>query len=90
MFSPSRFVIVSGSPLAAVSDYTVKEQHCRMQRRGIHSESQESRSPDSACSLGYDSCRSSPDHMVDGEVLLATTKQVSLKPPPMKILFLSL
>lgn len=58
------------SLLSYVSDYMVKEQHCRMQRRGIRSESQESRSPDSACSLGYDSRRSSPDRVLDGEVLL--------------------
>ncbi|KAI3364429.1 hypothetical protein L3Q82_011222 [Scortum barcoo] len=47
------------------SDYTVKEQHCRMQGRGIRSESQESCSPDSACSLGYDSRESSPDCVLD-------------------------
>ncbi|CAK6962647.1 mitogen-activated protein kinase-binding protein 1-like [Scomber scombrus] len=37
----------------------------RMQGRGIRSESQDSRSPDSACSLGYDSRRSSPEHVLD-------------------------
>ncbi|XP_051265541.1 mitogen-activated protein kinase-binding protein 1-like isoform X3 [Dicentrarchus labrax] len=47
------------------SDYMVKEQHCRMQGRGIRSESQESRSPDSACSLGYNSRESSPDRVPD-------------------------
>ncbi|XP_076612469.1 mitogen-activated protein kinase-binding protein 1-like isoform X2 [Chaetodon auriga] len=47
------------------SDYMVKEQHCRMQGRGIRSESQESRSPDSACSLGYDSRESSPERILD-------------------------
>ncbi|KAM9339134.1 mitogen-activated protein kinase-binding protein 1-like [Symphorus nematophorus] len=47
------------------SDYMVKEQHCRMQGRGIRSESQESHSPDSACSLGYDSRESSPDRVLD-------------------------
>ncbi|XP_038582055.1 mitogen-activated protein kinase-binding protein 1-like isoform X2 [Micropterus salmoides] len=47
------------------SDYMVKEQHCRMQGRGIRSESQESRSPDSACSLGYNSRESSPDRVLD-------------------------
>ncbi|XP_019124215.2 mitogen-activated protein kinase-binding protein 1 [Larimichthys crocea] len=47
------------------SDYMVKEQHCRMQGRGIRSESQESRSADSACSLGYDSRESSPDRVLD-------------------------
>ncbi|XP_054871641.1 mitogen-activated protein kinase-binding protein 1-like isoform X2 [Amphiprion ocellaris] len=47
------------------SDYMVKEQHCRMQGRGIRSESQDSRSPDSACSLGYASRESSPDHILD-------------------------
>ncbi|XP_040920240.1 mitogen-activated protein kinase-binding protein 1-like [Toxotes jaculatrix] len=46
------------------SDYTVKEQRCRMQGRGIRSESQDSRSPDSACSLGYDSRESSPDYVL--------------------------
>uniref|UniRef100_UPI0037E78C83 mitogen-activated protein kinase-binding protein 1-like n=1 Tax=Semicossyphus pulcher TaxID=241346 RepID=UPI0037E78C83 len=47
------------------SDYKVKEQHCRMQGRAIRSESQESRSPDSACSLDYDSRESSPDQVLD-------------------------
>ncbi|XP_041661551.1 mitogen-activated protein kinase-binding protein 1-like [Cheilinus undulatus] len=47
------------------SDYTVKEQHCRVQGRAIRSESQESRSPDSACSLDYDSRESSPDQVLD-------------------------
>ncbi|XP_069572308.1 mitogen-activated protein kinase-binding protein 1-like [Brachyistius frenatus] len=51
------------SPLG--SDYMVKEQHCRMQGRRIRSESQDSRSPDSACSLGYDSRESSPDRILD-------------------------
>ncbi|CAJ1077415.1 mitogen-activated protein kinase-binding protein 1-like isoform X2 [Xyrichtys novacula] len=45
------------------SEYKVKEQHCRMQGRGTHSQSQESRSPDSACSLDYDSRESSPDQL---------------------------
>ncbi|KAM3602699.1 uncharacterized protein V6R79_009223 [Siganus canaliculatus] len=53
-----------GSPQS--SSYMVKGQHCRMlQSRGIRSESQESRSPDSACSLGYDSRESSPDRVLD-------------------------
>ncbi|XP_070781678.1 mitogen-activated protein kinase-binding protein 1-like [Enoplosus armatus] len=47
------------------SDYMVKEQHCRIQGRGIRSESQESRSPDSACSLGYNSRESSPDRVLN-------------------------
>nr|XP_019947162.1 PREDICTED: mitogen-activated protein kinase-binding protein 1 [Paralichthys olivaceus] len=47
------------------SDYIVKEQHCRMQGRGIRSESQDSRSPDSACSLGFDSRESSLDGVLD-------------------------
>ncbi|XP_034555870.1 mitogen-activated protein kinase-binding protein 1-like isoform X2 [Notolabrus celidotus] len=47
------------------SEYKVKEQHCRMQSRGIHSQGQESRSPDSACSLDYDSRASSPDQLQD-------------------------
>lgn len=54
----------------SISDYIVKEQHCSMQRRGMRSESQDSRSPDSACSLGYDSRWSSPERAVDGEVKL--------------------
>ncbi len=44
-----------------------------MQGRGIRSESQESCSPDSACSLGYDSRESSPDCVMDGEVFLQIT-----------------
>nr|XP_046229931.1 mitogen-activated protein kinase-binding protein 1-like isoform X3 [Scatophagus argus] len=47
------------------SDYMVKEQHCRKQGRGIRIDSQESRSPDSACSLGYDSRESSLDRVLD-------------------------
>ncbi|XP_047429397.1 mitogen-activated protein kinase-binding protein 1-like [Mugil cephalus] len=47
------------------SDYMVKEQHCRKQGRGIRSGSQDSRSPDSACSLGYDSMESSLDGVLD-------------------------
>ncbi|XP_074542001.1 mitogen-activated protein kinase-binding protein 1-like isoform X2 [Halichoeres trimaculatus] len=47
------------------SEYKVKEQHCRMQSRGIRCQSQESRSPDSACSLDYDSRVSSPDQLQD-------------------------
>lgn len=58
------------SLLSYDSDYMVKEQHCRMQRRGIRSRTQESRSPDSACSLGYDSRGSSPDHVLDGEAFM--------------------
>ncbi|XP_028253713.1 mitogen-activated protein kinase-binding protein 1-like [Parambassis ranga] len=45
------------------SDYIVKEQHGTM--RGIRSESQDSRSPDSACSLGFDSRESSPERVLD-------------------------
>ncbi|KAL6095585.1 mapkbp1 [Pungitius sinensis] len=45
-------------------DYTVKEQRCRM--RGSRSESKESRSPDSACSLGYGSRDSSADRLPRG------------------------
>ncbi|XP_053744246.1 mitogen-activated protein kinase-binding protein 1-like [Synchiropus splendidus] len=41
------------------SEYVVKELDCR--RRGIFSESQDGRSPDSACSLGFDSRACSPD-----------------------------
>lgn len=73
-FPPPLFLTVSAylslSVFPYVSDYMVKEQHCRMQGRGIRSESQESRSADSACSLGYDSRESSPDRVLDGEVLL--------------------
>nr|XP_015803625.2 mitogen-activated protein kinase-binding protein 1-like isoform X1 [Nothobranchius furzeri] len=47
------------------SDYTVKEQLCSSQGRRIRSESQDSRSPDSACSLGYDSREPSPDQVLD-------------------------
>ncbi|KAM6915111.1 mitogen-activated protein kinase-binding protein 1-like [Xenentodon cancila] len=46
-------------------DYMVKEQHCGTPTRGIRGESQDSRSPDSACSLGYDSRESSPDRVLD-------------------------
>ncbi|XP_029902723.1 mitogen-activated protein kinase-binding protein 1-like isoform X2 [Myripristis murdjan] len=46
------------------SDYMVKELRCRMQgKRG--GESQDSHSPDSACSLGYDSRESSLDCVLD-------------------------
>lgn len=58
----------------------VEEQRCRMQGRGIRSESQQSqqsRSPDSACSLGYDSRESSPDRVPDGEVLHQETQTVA-------------
>ncbi|XP_068610167.1 mitogen-activated protein kinase-binding protein 1-like [Brachionichthys hirsutus] len=42
------------------NDGTVKKQHCRMQSPGF-----QSRSLDSACSLGYGSMRSSPDNKLD-------------------------
>ncbi|XP_068198768.1 mitogen-activated protein kinase-binding protein 1-like isoform X2 [Antennarius striatus] len=42
------------------SDHTVKKQHGWMQRTGI-----QSRSTDSACSLGYDNRGPSPDNVVD-------------------------
>ncbi|XP_068564393.1 mitogen-activated protein kinase-binding protein 1-like [Cebidichthys violaceus] len=58
-------------------DYMVKEQHCRMQRRGIRSESKESRSPDSACSLGYDSRDSSPDRVLDDSADVESLSQDS-------------
>ncbi|XP_035472971.2 mitogen-activated protein kinase-binding protein 1-like isoform X1 [Scophthalmus maximus] len=53
------------------SDYIVKEQHCRMQGQAIRSESQDSRCPDSACSLGYCSRESSLelDDSADAESL---------------------
>ncbi|CAB1458681.1 unnamed protein product [Pleuronectes platessa] len=47
------------------SDYIVKEQHRSMQGRGIRSEGQDSRSPDSACSLGFDHMESSLDGVLD-------------------------
>ncbi|XP_062266679.1 mitogen-activated protein kinase-binding protein 1-like [Platichthys flesus] len=47
------------------SDYIVKEQHRSMQGREIRSESQDSRSPDSACSLGFDHMESSLDGVLD-------------------------
>ncbi|XP_042245976.1 mitogen-activated protein kinase-binding protein 1-like isoform X1 [Thunnus maccoyii] len=59
------------------SEYLVKEQHCRMQGRAIRSESQDSRSPDSACSLGYDSRESSPEHVLDDSVDVESLSQDS-------------
>ncbi|XP_070705443.1 mitogen-activated protein kinase-binding protein 1-like [Pempheris klunzingeri] len=59
------------------SDYMVKELHCRMQGRGIRSDSQESRSPDSACSLGYDSRDSSPDRVLDDSADVESLSQHS-------------
>ncbi|KAM3842569.1 LOW QUALITY PROTEIN: mitogen-activated protein kinase-binding protein 1-like [Diretmus argenteus] len=47
------------------SDYMVKEQHCRTQGRANRGESQVSLSPDSACSLGYDSREPNSDHTFD-------------------------
>uniref|UniRef100_A0A087X9D8 Mitogen-activated protein kinase binding protein 1 n=1 Tax=Poecilia formosa TaxID=48698 RepID=A0A087X9D8_POEFO len=47
-------------------DYVVTEQPCSPQSQRTHAESQDSRSPDSACSLGYDSRESSPDRIADG------------------------
>lgn len=46
-----------------------------MQGRGMRSGSQDSRSPDSACSLGYDSMGSSLDGVLDGEVSLWIKKK---------------
>ncbi|XP_035990087.1 mitogen-activated protein kinase-binding protein 1 [Fundulus heteroclitus] len=52
------------------SDYMVMERPCSSRRQTIRTESQDSRSPDSACSLGYDSRESSPEHTLDdGESL---------------------
>ncbi|MEQ2170490.1 hypothetical protein GOODEAATRI_000694 [Goodea atripinnis] len=48
-----------------LSDYMVTVQPCSPQRQMICTESQDSRSPDSACSLGYDSRESSPDRILD-------------------------
>ncbi|KAJ0061262.1 hypothetical protein NL108_013931 [Boleophthalmus pectinirostris] len=48
------------------SDYRVKRPvSSRGQWRGRSSKSQESQSPDSACSVGYDSRESSPDYLLD-------------------------
>ena len=71
-FPPSSSLLPPLPCFSYVSDYMVEEQRCRTQGRGIRSESQQSqqsRSPDSACSLGYDSRESSPDRVPDGEVL---------------------
>ncbi|KAM4712862.1 mitogen-activated protein kinase-binding protein 1-like isoform 2-T2 [Anableps anableps] len=46
-------------------DYMVTEQPCSPQRQRLRTDSQDSRSPDSACSLGYDSWESSPDRVLD-------------------------
>ncbi|XP_014858358.1 PREDICTED: mitogen-activated protein kinase-binding protein 1-like isoform X2 [Poecilia mexicana] len=46
-------------------DYVVTEQPCSPQSQRTRAESQDSRSPDSACSLGYDSRESSPDRVPD-------------------------
>ncbi|XP_017157686.1 mitogen-activated protein kinase-binding protein 1-like isoform X2 [Poecilia reticulata] len=46
-------------------DYVVTERPCSPQSQRMHAESQDSRSPDSACSLGYDSRESSPDRVPD-------------------------
>lgn len=48
----------------------VKVQHSRRRGQGMHGESQDSRSPDSACSLEYDRRESSPDYTLHGEVFL--------------------
>lgn len=57
--------------LPPLSNDTLIEQDGRTeQRRGIHDDGHESRSPDSACSLGYDSRTSSPDHVLEGEDLM--------------------
>ncbi|XP_014858359.1 PREDICTED: mitogen-activated protein kinase-binding protein 1-like isoform X3 [Poecilia mexicana] len=49
-------------------DYVVTEQPCSPQSQRTRAESQDSRSPDSACSLGYDSRESSPDRVPDADV----------------------
>ncbi|XP_049446421.1 mitogen-activated protein kinase-binding protein 1-like isoform X1 [Epinephelus fuscoguttatus] len=59
------------------SGYMVREQHCRMQGRGSRSDSKESRSPDSACSLGYDSRDSSPDRVRDDSADVESLSQDS-------------
>ncbi|XP_029984207.1 mitogen-activated protein kinase-binding protein 1-like isoform X2 [Sphaeramia orbicularis] len=58
-------------------EYMMKGQHCRMQGRGIRSESQDSCSPDSACSLGYDSRESSPDRVLDDSIDMESQSQDS-------------
>lgn len=68
-------LIASTSLFPCISDYMEKEQHCMMQGRGMHSGSQDSRSPDSACSLGYDSMGSSLDGVLNGEVSLWIKKK---------------
>ncbi|KAM9840285.1 mitogen-activated protein kinase-binding protein 1 [Aulostomus maculatus] len=55
--------------------YTVKEQHCRKQ--DVLSGSQDSYSPDSACSLGYDSRVSSPDRVLDDSADVESLSQDS-------------
>ncbi|XP_060908400.1 mitogen-activated protein kinase-binding protein 1-like [Labrus mixtus] len=59
------------------SDYKVKEQHCRIKGRAIRSESMESRSPDSACSLDYDSRESSPNQVLDESADVESLRQDS-------------
>ncbi|KAI4801648.1 hypothetical protein KUCAC02_019528 [Chaenocephalus aceratus] len=54
-----------GDARLQASDYTVKEQCRRTQGRGVRSGSKESRSPDSACSLGYNSRDSSQNSVLD-------------------------
>ncbi|KAK5853187.1 hypothetical protein PBY51_006997 [Eleginops maclovinus] len=59
------------------SDYTVKEQRCRRQGRGIRSGSKDSRSPDSACSLGYNSRDSSQNGVLDDSADVESLNQDS-------------
>lgn len=49
--------------------FLIVSSHCRVQQRGFPSYSQESHTPDSACSMGYDSRGSSPSSVLDGEFL---------------------
>ncbi|XP_054900420.1 mitogen-activated protein kinase-binding protein 1-like [Poeciliopsis prolifica] len=49
-------------------DYVVTERPRSPPRQRTRAESQDSRSPDSACSLGYDSRESSPDRVPDADL----------------------
>uniref|UniRef100_A0A3Q2ZRZ5 Mitogen-activated protein kinase-binding protein 1-like n=1 Tax=Kryptolebias marmoratus TaxID=37003 RepID=A0A3Q2ZRZ5_KRYMA len=57
-------VVFDGVCLAAVPPLFADASGCTAQRR-LRTESQDSRSPDSACSIGYDSTESGPDRVLD-------------------------
>lgn len=57
-------------PSLVSNDTLIEQQDRTEQLRGILADGHESRSPDSACSLGYDSRTSTPDHVLEGEVLM--------------------